>query len=155
MFWSVISGKGLGRLFIVDGILKQDQYKKVIETCLLPQLKEWFPNKQKNIFMQDGAPCHTAKSIKNLLAPPKIPLLDWPGNSQDLNPIENVWELLKREISTEKVTNRTQLIEKVIWHWNHNANLKEMALNCLYSMPNRLRAVIKNKDGSTNIENFS
>ena len=51
MFWSVISGKGLGRLFIVDGILKQDQYKKVIETCLLPQLKEWFPNKQKkNIY---------------------------------------------------------------------------------------------------------
>ena len=47
MFWSVISGKGLGRLFIVDGILKQDQYKKVIETCLLPQLKEWFLNKQK------------------------------------------------------------------------------------------------------------
>ena len=47
MFWSVISGKGLGRLYIIDGIVKQDQCKKVIETCLLPQLKKWFPNKQK------------------------------------------------------------------------------------------------------------
>ena len=149
MFWSVISGKGLGRLFIVDGILKQDQYKKVIETCLFPRLKEWFPNKQKKIFLQDEAPCYTAKSIKNLLSSQKIPLLDWPGNSPDLNPIENVWELLKRKISTEKVKNRTQLIEKVIWHWNHNPHLKEMALNCLYSMSNRLRAVIKDKGGST------
>ena len=70
--------------------------------------------------MQDGAPCHTAKSIKNLLATQKIPLLDWPGNSPNLNPIENVCKLLKRENSTKKVTNRTQLIEKVIWHWNHN-----------------------------------
>ena len=91
MFWSVISGKGLGRLFIVDGVLKQDQYKTVIETCRLPQLKEWFLNKQKKIFMQDGATCHTAKSIKNLLASQKIPLLDWPGNSPNLKPIENVW----------------------------------------------------------------
>ena len=54
--------------------------------------------------------------LKNLLASQKIPLLDWPGNSPDLNPIENVWQLLKKEISTEKVTSRTQLIEKVIWH---------------------------------------
>ena len=66
--------------------------------------------------MQNGAPCHTAKSIKNLLASQKLPLLDWPGNSPDLDLIENAWELLKREISTEKVTNMTQLIEKVIWH---------------------------------------
>ena len=31
MFWSVISGKDLGRLIIVDEILKQDQYKKVLK----------------------------------------------------------------------------------------------------------------------------
>ena len=74
MFWSVIRGKGLGRLFIVDGILKQDQNKKAIETCLLPQLKEWFPNKQKKLFMQDGSPCHTAKAIKNLSASQKVPV---------------------------------------------------------------------------------
>ena len=64
--------------------------------------------------MQDGAPCHTAKSIKNLLASQKIPLLDWPGNSPDLNPIE--MGVIKERNLTEKVTNRTQLIEKVIWH---------------------------------------
>ena len=42
--------------------------------------------------MQDGAPCYTAKSIKTFLANESIELLDWSGNSPDMNPIENLWE---------------------------------------------------------------
>ena len=43
--------------------------------------------------MQDGALCHTAKSLKKLLASQKIPLLDWPGNFPRFKPIENVWDM--------------------------------------------------------------
>ncbi|GFV89117.1 putative transposase like protein [Trichonephila clavipes] len=58
--------------------------------------------------MQDGVPCHTARSIKAFLAEQNIPLLDWPGNSPDMNPIENVWELMKRELAKDVITNKTQ-----------------------------------------------
>lgn len=114
MVWSVISSKGTGRLYVVQGTMRQDQYKEVLKTRLLPQLKEWFPNGQPFVFMQDGAPCHTAKSIKAFLLKEKIPLLPWPGNSPDMNPIENVWALLKKEISKEVITTKTRLIEKII-----------------------------------------
>ncbi|GFY09975.1 hypothetical protein TNCV_3699361 [Trichonephila clavipes] len=53
-------------------------------------LEEWLPNGKPYIVMQDGAPCHTARSIKAFLAEQNIPLLDWPGNSPDMNPIENI-----------------------------------------------------------------
>ena len=96
MVWSVISSKGTGRLYVVQGTMRQDQYKEVLKTRLLPQLKEWFPNEHPFVFMQDGAPCHTAKLIKAFLLKEKIPLLPWPGNSPDMNPIENVWALLKK-----------------------------------------------------------
>ncbi|GFX62426.1 hypothetical protein TNCV_1381511 [Trichonephila clavipes] len=49
-------------------------------------LEEWFPNGEPYIFMQDGAPCHAAPSIKSFLAEQNIPLLDWPCNSPDMNP---------------------------------------------------------------------
>ncbi|KAJ4447176.1 hypothetical protein ANN_09177 [Periplaneta americana] len=90
MIWSVISGKGSGRLYIVQGTMKQDQYIQVLENRLILELNEWFPNGEKYIFMQDGAHCHTARRVKKFLASKNIPLLPWPGNSPDLNPIENV-----------------------------------------------------------------
>lgn len=149
MIWSVISGKGLGRLYVVEGIMRQDQYRDVLQHRLLPQLRDWFGEMEKFIFMQDGAPCHTAKSIKKFLSEEKVPLLDWPGNSPDVNPIENVWELLKRKISKENITNKVNLIEKIIYYWNHDINLKEMSLKCIESMPRRVQTIIDAKGGLT------
>ncbi|GFY05036.1 uncharacterized protein TNCV_561681 [Trichonephila clavipes] len=64
MIWLVISGKGTGRLYEVKGMMRQDQYKDILQNRLIPQLEEWFPNGEPYIFMQDGGPCHTAWSIK-------------------------------------------------------------------------------------------
>ncbi|CAK9810828.1 Transposable element Tc1 transposase [Anthophora plagiata] len=55
MIWSVITAKEMGRLYVIEGTMRQDQYRKVLETKLLPQLQEWFGNGRK-VFMQDGNP---------------------------------------------------------------------------------------------------
>ena len=76
------------------------------ECRLIPQLQEWFPNGERIISMQDGAPCYTAKFIKTLLASKNIQLLGCPGNSPDINPIENLWELVKRKVSADIMTSK-------------------------------------------------
>ncbi|KAI2648215.1 Transposable element Tc1 transposase [Labeo rohita] len=43
------------------------------------------------IFQQDLAPAHTAKSTKSWLHDHGVGVLDWPANSSDMNPIENLW----------------------------------------------------------------
>lgn len=144
MVWSIISGKGTGRLYIVEGTMRQDQYIQVLESKMLPQVKEWFPDGDF-VFMQDSAPCHKAKRVTEYLKKQKIKVLDWPGNSPDLNPIENLWELLKREISKVLVTNKRQLIEKLIVEWHRNPQIKENCVKLIESMPQRIKSVIQAK----------
>ena len=46
------------------------------------------------VFMQDGAPCHTSCSSMEWLEENNVKVLDWVGQSCDLNPIENCWTRL-------------------------------------------------------------
>ena len=57
-----------------------------------------------DIFMHDGAPCHRSRVVKKFLGEKNIRRLDWPGNSPDLNPIENLWMLLKNKVSEKQPT---------------------------------------------------
>jgi len=78
------------------------------------------------IFMQNGAPCHTAKRVKEFLVQKNIKFLPWPESSLDLNPIESTWELVKREIAKETITIKRRLIEKLIKVWYHNPRIQEI-----------------------------
>ena len=55
-------------------------------------------------FMPDGAPCHRAKSENNFLQQNNVDILDWTGNSPDLNPIINLWHVIKNEVADQHPT---------------------------------------------------
>ncbi|GFY14971.1 uncharacterized protein TNCV_235211 [Trichonephila clavipes] len=80
MIWSVISGKGTGRLYVVKGMMRHYQYKYVLQNRLIPQQEEWFPNGEQYIFMQDGFPCHSVRSNKAFWAEQNTRLLNSPGS---------------------------------------------------------------------------
>ncbi|GFT04300.1 uncharacterized protein TNCV_1928631 [Trichonephila clavipes] len=86
---------------------------------------------------------------QSFLAEQNIPLLDWPGNSPNMNPIENIWELMKREDTKDMITDKTQLLERIIHVWNHHPQMLETVQSCIDSMPRRIEALIAAKGGST------
>ena len=88
MIWGMISGDGVGPLVRLQGKVNAGVYKQHVKDHVLLVLRN--STKQPPIFMQDNAPCHKAMVIMNVLKAENVTVMDWPPQSPDLNPIENV-----------------------------------------------------------------
>lgn len=103
-----------------------------------------------DIFMQDNSPLHWAYLIQGLLEDLGIEVMDWPPYSPDLNPIENLWALMKTkiyelypELKCDLNTMETleQLIKAAKEAWQ--ALDREILVKLSDTMPNRVKAVIE------------
>ena len=100
------------------------------------------PEHQKPIVMMDNAPCHRAVGTQLALSEARIELLSWPANSPDLNPIENVWNDMKRRISERRPrpTTRESMKDAILEEWDH---FDEKQLESyVESLPRRIEMVI-------------
>jgi len=99
------------------------------------------------MFHQDGARAHTSKATiawLNTNIKHYIPPEDWPPNSPDLSPIENVWSIMATAVYADddwhSVTATLKHCLRKAWKSISLLTLQ----NLIGSMPNRLKAVIKN-----------
>jgi DDE superfamily endonuclease len=98
---------------------------------------------KKPIFQQDNAPIHMAKITKEWFKTKKIKTLTWPANSPNLNPIENIWKLLKDQIQRRedfsKNINELKTVLKEEWENFDNSVLERVVA----SIPKRINAVLE------------
>ena len=100
-----------------------------------------------NFFMHDRAPAHKSKALKKFLETKKTDVLEWPGNSPNLNPTENAWNQMKNILQKERPSNIPDLKETMKKHWISMD--REYFANLATSMPKRIEMVIKNKGHMT------
>ncbi len=99
------------------------------------------------IFQQDLAPAHTAKGTKSWFNDHGVTVLDCPANSPDLNPIENLWGIVKRKMRDTRPNNADDLRAAIKVTW---ASIPpEQCHRLIASMPRRIDAVIHAKGGPT------
>ena len=100
------------------------------------------------ILMEDGAPVHCSVLSSAWRHVHGMKKLLWLANSPDLNPIENLWKILKDVVQKESLPrNRDELVETLQQVWEE---VSLQTINVLIaSMPFRMEAVINVHGGST------
>ena len=73
-------------------------------------------------------------------------MLDWPGNSPDLSPIENLWSKMKDLVSQKQQGSSLEFVEAIKELWVKEIS-GEYCESLMYSMPRRLQAVIDARGG--------
>ncbi len=121
-------------------------FQEILEHFMLPSADKLYGDADF-IFQQDLAPAHTAKGTKSWFNDHGVTVLDWPANSPDLNPIENLWCIVKRTMRDTRPNNADELKATVKETW---ASIPPQQCHKLItSMPRRTEAVIKAKGAPT------
>ena len=97
--------------------------------------------------MQDNAPCHKAKVVMSYLTVQDFEIMDWPPQSPDLNPIENLWKTLGVKVMERNPTNTEDLWVKLQEEWSKISieDCQELIRSC----SRRCAAVIESKGSFT------
>jgi transposase len=145
--WGAIGWHGVSPLKRVRGNLNGEQYRTDIVYDVKEVGEALISSTGQPIFMQDKAPAHNALLTREFLADRGVQVLDWPGNSPDSNPIENVWSEVSRLTKYEHITNADQLFDAVNAAWS-SLNLGYIR-SLFRGMPRRTGAVKCARGGST------
>ena len=131
---------------LFNGRLNQHSYIEILEKNLVASKKKLkMPN--SFIFQQDNAPCHRAKSVANWMKRRKVKTLQWPPNSPDLNPIENLWSWLDGQLAKEILNTLQDLMAAINRILSNVPN--QLIKNLVESMPNRIHEYLKAHGGIT------
>jgi len=143
-----------------NGVVLCEQYEKLdgqkFHDFVLDHFNDAFEKSHKGnyrIFVQDGDPCQNSAKAKAAFVSINATLLSIPPRSPDLNPIENLFHLVKNDLAKQAVeqqivheTFREFAIRvKNLMHERYNNVID----NIISSMNKRLDMIIKSKGDRT------
>lgn len=150
MFWAgIIDDRLFGPFRVCKGVkMTAASYITFLDSHLRPWIGSLPTDVRSNlVFMHDNAPAHAAKKTTSFLDTIGISdehLMIWPPSSPDLNPIENIWSLVKEKLYREsKQYNSLDELWQAICT-ACEAIKPEQIKNITYSMNSRLAKVLMN-----------
>ncbi|KAI4891988.1 hypothetical protein NFI96_034203 [Prochilodus magdalenae] len=142
ILWGCFSAKGTGRLHRIVGRMDGAMYREILANNLLPSVRALKMGRGW-VFQHDNDPKHTARATKEWLRRKHLKVLEWPSQSPDLNPIENLWRELKVRVAQRQPRILKALEEICMEEW---AKIPAaVCANLVKNYRKRLISVIANK----------
>jgi transposase len=137
---------GVGEIIIFTENCDAKVMKKLVEEGLIKTALKFFPNEMWYHLHDNDKKFHS-NLVHTYCHNHGITNLDFPAYSPDLNPIENLWPLLKAMVENHHPKNENDLMEAIKTEWKLIDPKK--CRNIVNSMPKRCKAVIANSGGKT------
>jgi hypothetical protein len=149
MIWGCMTSRGVGQMCEVEGIMDKVKYARILDHHILASACSLGMRGNDFVFQHDGDPKHRSGLVTDWIKDHKIKVLDWPAQSPDLNPIEHLWDHVKRQLNAYETypTGMHELLCRVEAEWAKIPS--EVTEKLVLSMPNRIKAVIEVKGGPT------
>lgn len=101
------------------------------------------------VLMHDNARPHSADIVTAHLRHVGIRAIEWPAKSPDLNPIEHIWDMIKKKVrARDDVPQTLAELEAVVQEEWENIP-EDVIKHFIRGMPRRIEAVLRARGGNT------
>lgn len=144
--WGAFSLTTVPPLASLSTHFNSTEYISVLAARFVPYARTPVP-----ILLHDRHSVHKAKRTTKFLDALSIQVILLPAKSPDLNPIENVWSVVSRQVFPGTVTYRNQdsLLDAVRAAWETVRMNHTLRQHLVDSMTQRFQAVVRAKGGPT------
>ena len=130
--WEMFTSRGRETLVHIPETLNQEKYINILRDYVLPIKNTHHPGNNVFLYQYDGSGPHRAKKLSLFLEAKGVYVLPWPAQSTDLNPIENIWAIMKhrlRKLGKYPTTAYALFVKFVKYGMHYNQSIALLWLN--------------------------